>query len=170
MRLRSKGLFLLAFAPLLSLWVYALSQSFGEVSSLMDQVPEQQTVRQTAAPSTAPVRTESRVTLPASREAAEEEFVEPAPAALSPNPSFEEEASVVAANYGQVYSDDDYSSEEFPYQRSFDPYVYEQVRQEHFENLPQWRMPPEDPNAPAVEQNVDSPDLPDPRLRAAFED
>lgn len=144
---RSKKLILAAFVPILGIWLYALGQSAGEVSSLMQLVPERTPapVSETTALASdaAPVRefVESKGSPVGSNEPEAESRPDPGP---EPEIDVESPDRMPAANEGAVgaVAEGDYLAEEFPYQRSFDPFVYEQVRQEHFDSRPEYRIPP----------------------------
>jgi len=142
---RSIKLLSLAFVPLVGLWVYALSQSVGEVRSLMAALPDDASAD--GGPRTP--RTAAHVPpRPAERPTPDSSVTERAEQTESAGDSLRYEPPELAdapfpveigrAGAAPLVPEDNYDfylANEFPPLRSFDPYVYEQVIRQQRESL-----------------------------------
>jgi hypothetical protein len=171
---RSKKFLAAAFVPIVGIWLYALAQSAGEVSSLMQLVPDRASTAQdqTTAFVTEPPRAQdvaARSGSPVLQAEPEAVPAGPAPApVLSEAPP--DRPSPPAVRPVDSAPAGDYLAEEYPYQRSFDPYLYERVRQEHFDQLPELRIPPGGRDEDRAEDNERGRPFANPELEAAEAD
>jgi hypothetical protein len=156
---RFTGLLAAVLIPAAGFWVYSLNRSFGEMDSLMQWVPadtdnpgsdvDDEPVRMTT------IAADRAGVSPAVADDADQDLdVASPPRAPATAPVVRD--PLPAAQIAATDDPSQFAGEEFPYQRTFDPYVYDQIVEEHYANQPEWRLPPGVESREALESAPDA--------------